>query len=404
MDQREHKNEFFNLINVVYFNLLKYLSFEDFLKMRLTSKKIKQLVDTYIKRHRQTLLRLPPNMYRHPNLPENIVKACAYFGKQPEECNMTLNCEIFYDVRNTRVTTTPPIKALSAVGESGVKISLNIMFDDPSVDLWSSYISTLEKIVESLPHAESLHIDFPDRIMKEWGNDVINSLSQMTQLTSLSICKMNVTGTELIECLSEMTHLSSFSISEIFIEDLYCYQLGPHLKEVLPSLSKLKLSNSVVGDGVESIIEVLPYIGSLLSKLTSLDLSINNIDRGKLHNIVPDISGHVSNLRTLNLSHNQIGMYIEGVPHPIIPLIQSLNNLEQLSLAGNNIDGDCIVELIPSLQMLPLLSKLDLDLSSNNLDYGAIKLVTDSLPMLKVLNVTDNKPSDEQTGRMESID
>jgi hypothetical protein len=364
--------------------------------MRLTSTQIKKVVNIYIKRYRPTLLRLPSSMYKNSNLLENIVKACAYFGKQPGECDMTLNCKIFYDVQNTRVTTIPPMQALSAVGKSGVKISLNIMFDDPSVDLWSSYISTLEKIVEFLPHTKSLHIDFPDRIkiMEDWGNDVINILSQMTQLTSLSICKMHVTGTELIECLSEMTRLSSFSISEIFIEGLYCYELGPNLEKVLPNLSKLKLSNSSVD--FESIIDVLPYIRSLLSNLTSLDISINGIDRNKLYNIVPEISGYVSNLRTLNLSHNEIGMYIEGVPHPIILLIQSLNNLEQLNLSDNSIDG--IAELIPSLQMLPLLRNLDL--SNNNLCVNEIELITRSLPMLKVLNVID----DDQTGRMESID
>lgn len=408
MDQREHKNSFFNLINDVYVNLFKYLSLPDLLKLRLTSNKIKEVVDTYIKRHRQPLLHLPSSMYKSRNLSENIRKACSYFGKQPEECDMTLNYTIFYDVRNTRVTTTPPMKALSAVGDSGVKISLNIMFDfiddHPFINLRSSYISTLEEIVKFLPRTESLHLDFSDRVREDedWGNAVINSLSQMTQLTSLSICKMHVTGTELIECLSGMTHLSSFSISEIFIEGLYSHQLGDALQMVVPRLSKLKLSNSSVG-GIESIIEVLPRIRRLLSNLTSLDLSNNGINRDTLHdNIVPAISGYVSNLRTLNLSHNKIGMYIEGVPHPIIPLIQSLNNLEQLRLADNNINGDCIVELIPSLQMLPLLSNLDL--SSNNLDYDAIKFVTESLPMLKLLDVDENKPSDEQTGRMESID
>jgi Leucine-rich repeat (LRR) protein len=406
MDQQEHKNEFFNLINVVYFNLFKYLSLPDLLKMRLTSKKIKEVVDTYIKRHRQTLLHLPSSMYRQHNLPENIVKACAYFGKQPEECDMTLNCKIFYDVRNTRVTTTPPMKALSAVGESGVKISLNIMFDfrydDPSINLWSSYISTLEEIVQFLPHTESLHLDFSSEIMEDWGNDVINSLSQMTQLTSLSICKMHVDGTELITCLSKMTRLSSFSISEIFIEGLYSNELGDALQMVVPRLSKLKLSNSSVD--FESIIEVLPHIKSLLSNLTSLDLSNNGIDRNKLYKIVYDISGHCSNLRTLNLSDNQICMHKQGVLPlpPIIPFIQSLNNLERLSLAGNGLNGICIVELNPSLQMLPLLSNLDL--SSNNLDYDAIKFVTEYFRRLKVLNVTDNKPSDEQTGRMERME
>jgi len=391
MDQQEHTNEFFNLINSVHVNLFKYLSLPDLLKMR-TSKKIKEVVDTYIKRHRQTLLHLPrnlqPSMYKRRNLLESIRTACVYFGKQPEECNITLNYTIFYDELNTRVTTNPPMKALEAVRESGVKISLNIMFDFrydvPFINLRSSYISTLKKIVQFLPRTESLHLDFSDRVMENWGNDVINSLSQMTQLTSLSICKMHVTGTELIECLSEMTHLSSFSISEIFIKDLYSHQLGPQLEMVVPRLSKLKLSNSLVGIGVESIIEVLPHIRGILSNLTSLDLSNNGIDRNELYKIVQDISKNCSNLRTLNLSHNEICMHKQGVLPlpPIIPLIQSLNNLEQLSLAGNGLNGICIVELIPSLQMLPLLSNLDL--SSNNLDYDAIKLVTEYFPMLKV--------------------
>ena len=377
MAQRENKPEFFNLINDVYITLFRYLNIEDLKNLKGTTKEIKGLVDTYIRRHRQSLLRLPPSMYTRlnlPNLPENIVKACAYFGKQPEECDMTLNCTIFYDNKTkTRVTTSPPMKALLAVSNSGVKISLNIMFDfskdDRSVNLRSSYISELKSIVEYLPNTESLHLDFSHEIMEEWGDEVINSLGHLTQLTSLSICNMHVTGTELITCLSKMTHLSSFSISEVKINGLNSYTLGQALEIVLPRLSKLKLSNSYVES--DPIIEVLPHIRRLLSNLTSLDLSNNKLDRDTLHyEIVPAISGYVSNLKTLNLSYTDI-------------------------------DGNCIDELIPTLQMLPSLSELVL--SSNNLDYDAIKRVAKSLPMLKVLDVTDNNPSDEQRG-MESLD
>ena len=405
MDQQEHENEFFNLINDVYINLFKYLDGLDIKKMRLSSRKMNRLVDTYIRRHRQTFLRFPPRIYNIENIEENIVNACrSFFGKQPNECDMTLNCKIFYKEEKTLVTTNPPMKALSAVSKSGIKISLNIMFDfrydDRSVNLWPSYISTLEEIVKYLPHTEYLHLDFSSEIMEEWGNDVINILSQMTQLKSLSICKMHVDGTELTSCLSKMTDLSSFSISEIKIDNLDSIQLGHALQIVVPRLSKLKLSSSFVG--FQSIIEVLPLIRNLLSNLTSLDLSNNYIDRDKLqYNIVYDILGHVSNLRTLNLSHNEIGMYIEGVPHPINQLIQSLKNLEELNLAHNGIDGNCIHELSPTLQILPLLSNLDL--SSNKLDYDAIKFVTEYLPMVKVLDVTDNNPNDEQGG-MESLD
>jgi hypothetical protein len=377
MDQREDIIDFSSLINKVYFQkVLSFLSLQDLLKMRLTSTQIKEIVDTYIRRYRQTLLHLPPRMCTQlnlPNLPENIVKACAYFGKQPEECDMTLNCTIFYDKNKTRVTTTHPMKALLAVSNSGVKISLNIMFDfsndDRSVNLWPSYISELQSIVEYLPNTESLHLDFSHEIMEEWGDEVINSLGHLTQLTSLSICNMHVTGTELITCLSKMTHLSSFSISEVKIDGLNSSTLGQALEIVLPRLSKLKLSNSYVES--DPIIEVLPHIRRLLSNLTSLDLSNNKLDRDTLHyEIVPAISGYVSNLKTLNLSYTDI-------------------------------DGNCIDELIPTLQMLPSLSELVL--SSNNLDYDAIKRVAKSLPMLKVLDVTDNNPSDEQRG-MESLD
>ena len=376
MAQREDKPEFFNLINDVYITLFRYLNIEDLKNLKGTTKEIKGLVDTYIRRHRQSLLRLPPSMYTRlnlPNLPENILKACSYFGKQPNECDMTLNCTIFYGQSKTRVTTSPPMKALLAVSNSGVKISLNIMFDfskdDRSVNLRSSYISELKSIVKYLPRTESLHLDFSYEIMEEWGNDVIKSLGHLTQLTSLSIRNMHVTGTELITCLSKMTHLSSFSISEIKIDDLDFIDLGRALQTFLPGLSKLKLSNSYVES--ESIIEVLPRIRNLLSNLTSLDLSNNNISGATLYyNILPAISGHVSNLITLNLSYNEI-------------------------------DGNYIMELISTLQMLPLLSNLNL--SGNNLDYDAIKRVAKSLPMLKVLDVTDNNPSDEPR-TMESID
>jgi hypothetical protein len=270
-------------------------------------------------------------------------------------------------------------------------------YDDRSINLWRSYIVTLQAIVKSLPHTESLNLDFSHEIREEYGNDVINSLSRLEQLRSLSICKMHVDATELIKSLLQMTQLGSFSISELKINGLNSHQLGQALEVgqkleiLLPRLSKLKLSNSWVEN--ESIVKVLPHIRGLLSNLTSLDLSNNNLNRDALYyNIVPAISGYVSNLRSLNLSDNEIGMYLESVSHPIIPLIQTLNNLEELSLSNINIDGNCIAELIPTLRMLPLRK---LDLSSNNLGAEEIILITKSLPMLKVLDVSS---------RMECLD
>ena len=459
------------LINAVYLQILPNLSDEELLRLKLASKKTKEVVRSYMIRDRTTLLSLPTNIkYTAQNIKSlkgDIKNACQYFRKEPKECDMTLNCRVFHSNAGTLITSNPPLNALIEIGETGVKIDLNVIFDVESShsfgELWLSYILLLIRILDSLPYIQSISIDFSRyEIQGGWiGGDwfertaamslinlqelsslrisgkapwvhILNclpnlthlrklklkvydnydidheqllvSLSQMTQLTSLGISGIQIDdGYRLFACLSLMPQLGSVSLSELkinFLVRLVYQHFGQMIVTTLPNLVKLKLSNSFVE--AHSILELLPHIRPLLSKLTSLNLSNNNLDAMNVQYLIEPVKEDLSNLRSLNLSDNYICRDASD-PNPLIPLIQSLPKLEKLVMWGNEIDDNCIRELIPTLQDCRSLRKLDL--SKNKISTYVIVELTRKLKFLKVLDVTDNLSDDNETlTDMDSLD
>lgn len=364
MDQDEIK--FLDLLGlpddaIVYtFEMLDMLSLQ---KIRRLNKKIRDLVDEYIDRVKNPVLRLPRKIrYTKKtiqNLKEHIRDACKYIKKRPEDCDITLDCTLFYSSYDTHVKLEPPLEAIEVFCRSGLKISLNIFFnfnspiysqhliDESAFD--QSYIIMLGQFLLSLNHIaflnpiESLNFDlkeFSNRniIPLHFGNFILELLSVfpalISQLKSFSICKMHLTDDTLIKCLTNMTQLTSFSISSVTI---FCQEpenLGlrlNYLRLILRSLSKLKLLffsgiYSYNHNRYESIIDFLPHIRDLLS-----------------------------NLKTLDISGNEI---LEDGPLFSDEIFESLQNLEELSLDANILSADqikIIKESLPNLKLLNMM-------------------------------------------------
>ena len=448
MEHREAIIDFSELINKVYFQVLSYLPLEYILNMRITCSKIKQVVETYIRNHRAIFLRrLPPNtIYTEQNIVNAcLYLICKQPEECNTTVNCTVSSK---KLAPERIEINPSLDELKVIGMSGVKTELNILFDLVNMTSFKDNIQILEQIIEYLPHTQSLYIRFSKSKYAtdktEWdkgtwfnttaralinleylsslrisgdapwehildclphlinlqklrvtgnrkleGDDqllhkLLHSLSQMPELTTLYISRIEDTGlqgTYLTDCLRLMPQLGSLSIVRAKINGLNCQQLGQRLEIALPNLFELTLSDFHIvdsddyGDGYE----LLPHITNLLSKLTSLDISMNHIHMRHLVDITPSIIEYVSNLKSLNLSNNYIGQSCSGKLGPeLMPLFQSLTKLEELSLVHNGIDYDCMVGLIPPIQMLPSLRKLDL--SYNDLGKRSIMLITQSLP------------------------
>ena len=413
MEHQEPKLDLSVLINKVYRDVLKNLNTEDLLNFRSTSTELKEIVKKYISKYRPTFLRL--------------------------------NCTVSSSKLNPRIEINPPLEAIKGVGMSGMKIKLNILFDLVNMTSFRDNIQILEQIIESLPHAQTIYISFsrPEYYSKEtswlegtWFNktasaliklqelsslslsgdapwehilkilpylttlrklrvtdnqnlqsvQLLESLSQMKDLTSLSIRstrgvqETGLPGIGLTNCLPHMPHLHYLSISHVTINGLACEELGKRLERALPNVSELKLENVYIENGeYEEVYYLLPHIRNLLSNLTSLNLSTN----GMLNDlIVLSLTGDISNLKSLNISNNSIGEYDEHIgAHPIIPLLESLTNLEELNISGNRIYANCIMELIPTLQRLPLRK---LDVSYNYLGEETIEYIRRSLPYVEL--------------------
>ena len=452
MEHRDDIIDFSELINKVYFQVLSYLPLEYILETRITCRKIKEVVETYIRKHRPIFLRrLPPNTIYTA---QNIVNACLYLVcKQPEECNTTLNCTVSSkSLAPESIEINPSLETLRVIGMSGVKTELNIQFDLVNMTSFKDNIQILEQIIESLPHTQSIYIRFSeskyysergDWVAGTWFNKtaralinlqelsslrisgdapwehildclphlinlrklrvtgnrkldgvkLLERLSQMTKLTSLSISRIRTNATELTDCLRLMPQLGSLSISRVEIDGLEYEDLGKNLESALPNLRELALRHvHIENEEDEGIEALLPHIRNLLSQLTSLDLSNNTIeiDDGEGNGIVPAMRGYVSNLKSLNLSYNYIGQSYSSKygPHPIIKLFKSLPNLQELNLEHNEINSCFIAVLIPTLKKLPLLRKLNL--SRNYLSILAIVGISKWLPDLKLVDITDN--------------
>jgi hypothetical protein len=190
---------FTDLIDDLSFYVYEHLNLQGLLLFRQASKKIKQSTDKYIK-NRKYLLRLPPDLiYTDENIGKlegHIHSALQLLGKQPADCLFPINCNIFYSTIHRDVKISPPLEALIAIKNSGVRISLNIMFDfqyDPSAsdeeedlgdnDLQTSYMFMLQEIFDNISNIESLKIDLEQHnielLPQNWSADIFDKIEQL---------------------------------------------------------------------------------------------------------------------------------------------------------------------------------------------------------------------------------
>ena len=429
------EEEYFSLLNSVHKKIFSYLSMDDFLKMKLTTKQLKNIVQSYLSRNNMCLLKMPPNIkYRNvdiQNLDKNIRTRCEHnFGKTPPECEIQLQTRI---LRKSRIYSTIPLTALRKIGDTGIKILLSITIDPDGLsqkelwENWGSYNIIIAKTLELLPNIKSLELSFLNENIKqgdgEWFNDISKSLknlqhltslnisgiiywdpvldciaSMSSQLTSLSVSSSTLPKAEFIRCIGSMTELTTLNISDakldvdplfnclaiirpsslgffsVEIEDMNIMEFTRRLNVSIPGLVKLKLSNSYVES--EQIYEGLHLLD--LPNLTSLDLSNNNFNTNFGFQIVPVLI-KMQSLTSLDLSHNTINV------DSLLPLLDFLNKLVDLNLENNSIKSEDILHLIPTLQRMPFLNSLNL--LSNELDQDTINELKRKLWRIKNFKV-----------------
>lgn len=390
---------FTDLIEELKFKVFDYLPFEHLSLVRQASKGWKNAIDNYVKLRQRRILRLPPDIeYTDENiqhLEQNIGKALRFLGQQPNQCLLPVDCKIFYSRTVQDIKASPPLEALEAINKSGVKISLNIMFNfqyDPDEEtILESYMFMLNQIFINLSNMECLKIGpapYQNLTLEPyWSRQIFNKIQDVAhRLNSLSICKMDVYSDDLISCLDEITQLSSFSMSEVVIYHTEFFNtdvsgLGRDFCEVLKRkpLTKLKLSHSSISilddigyTNIYPIVRLLPHLTpEILLKLKTLDLSNNKL---------------LESFCYIDLSETV---------HPI--LYESLANLEELNLVGNDIDQDCMGRLFPFIDGLKKLSKLNL--SFNKIPVMTVQTVKDLLLPKGVTLILNNYSI---TGELES--
>ena len=430
---------FILLLNKVHKKIFPYLSIEDLYNLKLTTKQLKNIVKSYISRNNKCVLKMTQDIkytdaYTQ-NLDEIIKTRCENnFGKTASECEIHLQTKIFY--KKEKASSTIPLKALKKIDSTGIKILLSITIDSNGLsrerlwETWSSYNILIEKILENLPNIKSLELAFLNQDIKEGGdtwfedistflkklehltslsisgiinwNPVLECISSMHQITSLSVSSSTLPTNEFVTCIASMPQLISLNISEATLEvdplfnclamiqpsslgflsvkilDMNVQDFALRLNTSIPGLVKLKLSNSYVES--EEIYEALTWLD--LPNLTSLDLSINDISITKFQfEIAPKLK-KMTSLTSLNLSHNEIGV------DSLLPLLVDLNKLVDLNLENNSIKSDDILRLIPILERMLFLSSLNL--SSNPLDQDTINELKRKLWRVKNLEVDLN--------------
>ena len=410
--------DFSKLINDVH--LLKYLTLNEILMLKLTSKQINDLVKTYMSKHRKPHLKLPANMvyteHNKRNLYQNILKACNSLKKEPRECIMSVSCTISHSEDKTVVQINPPFEALEHINRSGVRILLNILFVLPSSNIfdrtWVSYIFRLEQILKTLTLTESINLDFSDETFEggwnrgTWFNNIRIALLNLPHLSSLKISgeapwnhilptlplltqlrELKISGThslgenQITDCLSHMPQLTSLSINDMTIN---ANRLILSLS-IMPQLTSFKMSKVQI-EGLLNFQQFGQLLELVLPEVSTLELSSSFLEAVPIYEILPYMRLLLSKLVSLHISNNNLDI------NTILPLFRFLENLVELNISNSDIDSRDIAVFIPALQQLPFLRSLDV--SSNNIGIPAILDLKQSLRRLNVLNVSNNEQID----------
>ena len=374
--------------------------------LRGTSKQMKQ----YASVQKNITFTFPITLNQQPReIAQNIRNLCKSFGKKPSECNMVVNCDC--SIEKEEVTYTPEI--IKAIIESGVIILAKIIFQDSekktgyiSEQEKEKYVSNLEKILEPFVEVKLLDLNFyrlSNVTRTMLMEKLVEMLTRMTQLTSLSLSTLELTAGQLKRSLSYMPNLSSFSINKLTIipnKWIFGMPEPPKLTDqyiaenltVLETLSKLKICNSP---------QILKALKSLdLSNLTSLDFSDHLYQDSlisEIYNTLVDtdsVTTKVPNLISLNLSNNSIppsGRLEETNINTLIKLFSTLNNLEELNISKNDISESSMENMMKQIEDGEILRYLKfLNVSHNKLTLENIKELIRILPSLRSLNLSNN--------------
>jgi len=338
------------------------------------------------------------------NIVETIQNLCKSFGKKPSECKMVVNCDC--SIEKEEVTYTP--KIIKEIIKSGVIIVAKIIFQDSEKTGYiteqekQKYVSNLERILEPFVEVKLLDLNFyrlSDVTRNVLMEKLVEMLTRMDQLTSLSLSTVELSVDQLKRSLSYMPNLSSFSINKLTIVPnkwIFGMPEPPKLTDqyiaenltVLETLSKLKILNCP---------QILKALKSLdLSNLTSLDFSdylYQDSLISEIYNalVTDSVTTKVPNLISLNLSNNSIppsGELEETNINTLIKLFSTLNNLEELNISKNGMSESTMENMMKQIEDGGILRSLKiLNVSHNKLTLENINELIRILPSLRSLNV-----------------
>ncbi|KAM3394283.1 putative LRR receptor-like serine/threonine-protein kinase [Capsicum galapagoense] len=180
---------------------------------------------------------------------------------------------------------------------------------------------------------------------------------------------------------SGQLNMEIFNISGLRIIDLKFNNLSgslpPNMCSILPNIEKLYLSN------LTNLVGTIPHSISNCSKLTLLDLSIN-----QLSVLIPNPLGYLTHLKLLNLAENNLTT-LSLTLNPLNGMLSASTGNLSTSLRNFYANVCKIKGRIPN-ELWNLSRLLDLDLSRNYL-VGSIPTSIGNLRNLQGLSLSNNK-------------
>jgi hypothetical protein len=370
--------------NDLFDSVEPYLSDEDLLKMRLVSKRIKEMIDQKMIEKKKPLLIYQSNLSEDfEYTPESFQTLCARYGREQKDCSL----HIVYEL-NPKGVIIKPLFDRTVLAECDIKLSIKfIIFNNPYVYYDDQALKrALFSIVEDLQNTiYSLEIDMEPCIIEDnklefdvvrkipnlkilklsntcmkWKPflDVLKSMTTLEELHLLSINMFTDVRNDSYDSEEEefdvenfindfrntwfesLKHLKGLRIdrfgsrykSTITYNESYNKDELGLLETILPCLQDFTelrsfgcMFDRTYGNNIEHFIQYLPY----LTKLTKIDFSGSNFDEPESLAI---ILGALPNLTELNLSMCHMDMRFFEI---ILPAIQNLRMLKSLDLSNN---------------------------------------------------------------------
>jgi hypothetical protein len=371
--------------NDLFDSVEPYLSDKDLLKMRLVSKRIKEMIDQKMIENKKPLLIYQSNLPEDfEYTPESFQTLCARYGREQKDCSL----HIVYEL-DPKGVIIKPLFDRTVLAECDIKLSIKIItvtnpyvyYDDQALK------RALFSIVEDLQNTiYSLEIDMEPCIIEDnklefdvvrkipnlkilklsntcirWKPflDVLKSMTTLEELHLLSIDMFTDvrnhnydsdeeeefdvenfindfrnTWSESLKHLKglridrfDSRHKSSISYNENYTKDEL--ELVETILPCLQDFTELRsfgcMFDRTYGNNIEHFIQYLPY----LTKLTKIDFSGSNFDEPESLAI---ILGALPNLTELNLSMCHMDMRFFEI---ILPAIQNLRMLKSLDISNN---------------------------------------------------------------------